>query len=152
MRATAAARGDCFQCIPAPGDHDQRRALPREKFYIPGSLLKVTVDNTNPLAFGMPKVVDVFFDSSPVFKLAPTAAAEKTSAVAWFSGTAPLDSGWAWGQQYLDGGTAVAEASVGEGKVVLLGPEVNFRDQPAGTYKLLFNGLYYGNARPATLP
>ena len=134
------------------GPNGQERALPREKFYIPGSLLKVTVDNTNPLAFGMPKVVDVFFDSSPVFKLAPTAAAEKTSAVAWFSGTAPLDSGWAWGQQYLDGGTAVAEASVGEGKVVLLGPEVNFRDQPAGTYKLLFNGLYYGNARSAALP
>jgi hypothetical protein len=36
--------------------------------------------------------------------------------------------------------------------VVLLGPEVNFRDQPAGTYKFLFNGLYYGNARAANLP
>jgi hypothetical protein len=37
------------------------------------------------------------------------------------------------------------------GKGVLLGPEVNFRDQPHGTYKLLFNGLYYGNAKAATL-
>ena len=45
------------------GPNGQERALPREKFYIPGALLKVTVDNTNPLAFGMPKVVDVFFDS-----------------------------------------------------------------------------------------
>jgi hypothetical protein len=52
-------------------------------------------------------------------------------------------------QQYLDGGTAVAEASVGEGKVALLGPEVNFRDHPHATYKLLFNGLYYGSAKPA---
>ena len=77
---------------------------------------------------------------------------DKTNAVAIFNGAAPLESGWAWGQQYLDGGTAIAEASVGEGKVVLLGPEVNFRDQPAGTYKLLFNGLYYGNARTANLP
>jgi hypothetical protein len=50
--------------------------------------------------------------------------------------------------QYLDGGTAVAEASVGEGKVALLGPEVNFRDHPP-TCKLLFNGLYYGSAKPA---
>jgi hypothetical protein len=41
---------------------------------------------------------------------------------------------------------------VGEGKVVLLGPEVNFRDQPHGTYKLLFNGLYYGSAKAATVP
>ena len=69
----------------------------------------------------------------------------------WFSGTESLDSGWAWGQQYLDGGAALAEATVGEGKVVLLGPEVDFRAQPHGTFKLLFNGLYYGCAKPATL-
>ena len=63
-----------------------------------------------------------------------------------------LDSGWAWGQQYLDGGAAVVDAPVGEGRVLLLGPEVNFRDQPHATYKLLFNGLYYGSAKPAALP
>ena len=62
-----------------------------------------------------------------------------------------LDSGWAWGQQYLDGGTAVAEAAVGEGKVVLLGPEVAFRAQPHGTFKLLFNALYRGNAQEGRL-
>jgi hypothetical protein len=126
------------------------RALPAEKFYIPGSLLKTNIDNTNPLAFGMEKQVDVFFDNSPVFRMEPTAD-KKTNSVGWF-GANSLDSGWAWGQDYLDGGTAIAEASVGEGKVVLLGPEVNFRDQPHGTYKLLFNGLYYGSAKSAPLP
>jgi hypothetical protein len=134
------------------GQDGREHALPREKFYIPGSLLKANVDNTNPLAYGMPATVDVFFDSSPVFKLDPNAAQKHTSSVAWYSGTNVLDSGWAWGQQYLDGGTAVAEATVGEGKIVLLGPEVNFRDQPHGTYKLLFNGVYYGNAQSAALP
>jgi hypothetical protein len=134
------------------GPDGKDRPLPREKFYIPGSLLKASVDNTNPLAYGMPAQVDVFFDSSPVFRLEPDAELKRTAAVAWFSGAEVLDSGWAWGQQYLDGGTAVAEASVGEGKVVLLGPEVNFRDQPHGTYKLLFNGLYYGSAKAAALP
>ena len=114
--------------------------------------MKVNLDNHNPVAYGMPEQVDVFFDSSPVFRVAPNAEMKHTSPVAWFSGPEVLDSGWAWGQQYLDGGTAVAEASVGEGKVVLLGPEVNFRDQPHGTYKLLFNGLYYGNARSVALP
>jgi hypothetical protein len=133
------------------GPDGKDRALPREKFYIPGSLLKVNVDNTNPLAYGMPPVVDVFFDSSPVFKLEPTAEMKHTSAVMWFSGTEPLDSGWAWGQQYLDGGTAVAEATVGEGKVMLLGPEVTFRAQPHATFKLLFNGLYYGAAKETAL-
>jgi hypothetical protein len=134
------------------GPNGAERQLPHDKFYIPGSLLKVDVDNTNPLAYGMPSQVDVFFDSSPVFKLEPNAEIKHTDPVAWFSGTHVLDSGWAWGQQYLDGGTAVAEASVGEGKVVLLGPEVNFRDQPHGTYKFLFNGLYYGSAKSAALP
>ena len=125
--------------------------LPADKFYIPGSLLKMNVDNTNPVAYGMPKTVDVFFDNSPVYQLEPTVEMQKTAPVGWFSGKTVLDSGWAWGQQYLDGGTAVAESTVGEGKVVLLGPEVNFRDQPHGTYKLLFNSLYYGQASSAPL-
>jgi hypothetical protein len=129
------------------GPDGKDRALPREKFYIPGSLLRTHIDNTNPLAYGMPTQVDVFYDNSPVFKMAPDAGQKKTSAVAWFSGTNVLDSGWAWGPQYLDGGTAVAEASVGEGKVMLLGPEVAFRAQPHATFKLLFNGLYAGSAK-----
>jgi len=133
------------------GPDGKERALPREKFYIPGSLLRMNLDNTNPLAYGMGKTVDVFYENSPVFRLGPTVELQHTSPVGWFSGTQVLDSGWAWGQQYLDGGTAVAEATIGEGKVVLLGPEVNFRDQPHGTYKLLFNGLYYGSATPAAL-
>jgi hypothetical protein len=134
------------------GADGSERTLPADKFYVPGSLLKMNVDNSNPLAFGMPKQVDVFFDDSPVFKLRPTVELERTTPVGWFSGKQVLDSGWAWGQQYLDGGTAVAETAVGEGKVVLLGPEVNFRDQPHGTYKLLFNSLYYGSTKAAQLP
>ncbi len=133
------------------GADGKEHNLPREKFYIPGSLLRMNIDNSNPLAYGMPKQVDVFYDNNPVFRMEPTAQMQKTSAVGWFQGTDLLASGWAWGQQYLDGGTAVAEASLGEGKVVLLGPEVNFRDQPHATFKLLFNGLYYGSAKPAAL-
>jgi len=131
-------------------DHKEH-PLPQDKFYVPGSLLKISVDNTNPLAYGMPDKVDVFFDSSPVFKMGPDAAQKKTSAVGWYAGPETLDSGWAWGQQYLNGGTAIAEASLGEGKVVLLGPEVAFRAQPHGTFKFLFNGLYLGSAQSADL-
>jgi Zinc carboxypeptidase len=133
------------------GTDNKPHHLSREKYYIPGSLLKVTVDNSNPLAYGMPPAVDVFFDNSPVFKLQPDAPLKHTSAIAWFSGPKPLVSGWAWGQQYLDGGTAVAEATVGKGRVFLLGPEVTFRGQPHGTFKLLFNGVYYGSAQPLSL-
>ena len=133
------------------GADGRERNLPNDKFYIPGSLLKMNVDNTNPLAFGMPTQVDVFFENSPVFKLEPGMQLQKTSPVGWFTGKEVLSSGWAWGQQYLDGGTAIAESTVGEGKVVLLGPEVNFRDQPHGTYKLLFNSLYYGSSTNTVL-
>ncbi|MBY0503210.1 MAG: peptidase [Bryobacteraceae bacterium] len=133
------------------GPDGKERNLPSDKFYIPGSLVKVKVDNTNPLAYGLAEQVDVFFDNSPVFQLPPDAQQKKTSAVAWYQGTDLLTSGWAWGQQYLNGGTAIAEATVGEGKVILLGPEVAFRAQPHGTFKFLFNGLYYGSVRPAAL-
>jgi hypothetical protein len=133
------------------GADGKEHALPQDKFYVPGSLLKIAVDNTNPIAYGMPDKVDVFYDSSPVFKMSPDANQKKTNSVGWFAGTEVLDSGWAWGQQYLNGGTAVAEATMGEGKVVLLGPEVAFRAQPHGTFKFLFNGLYYGSAKATEL-
>ena len=91
------------------------------------------------------------FTTTAGLRMGPTAAMKKTKTGGWFRGAEVLDSGWAGGKQYLDGGAAVAEASEGEGKVVLLGPEVNFRDQPHGTYKLLFNGLYFGSAKAAAL-
>ena len=50
------------------------RPLPGTKYYIPGGVLQVAVDNTNPTAFGFEKKVDVFFDNSPVMELAPDAA------------------------------------------------------------------------------
>jgi hypothetical protein len=74
------------------------RHLGRDKFYIPGSVLRVSVDPSAPAAWGMPEQVDVFFDSSPVFRLGPDAALRGVRPVAWFASPAPLRSGWAWGQ------------------------------------------------------
>jgi len=51
------------------------------------------------------------------------------------------------GQAYLKGGVAAATADMGKGKLYLLAPEVTFRSQPHGTYKLLFNSIYYGPAK-----
>jgi hypothetical protein len=108
--------------------------------------MRTTIDNTNPLAYGMPKIVEVFFDNSPVFNLGAG-----VKPVASFVGKETLDSGWAWGQDLLDGATAVAEAKVGEGKVLIMGPEVTFRGEPHATFKLLFNGILYGNAESSQL-
>lgn len=129
----------------------QERGLPNEKFYVPGSILQVAIDNSNPLAYGMESKADVFFDNSPVFRLKPEASLQNVKPVAWFDSKESLRSGWAWGQHYLEGGVAVAEAKVGEGKVFFFGPEVIFRAQPHGTFKLFFNALYYGTAESTKL-
>jgi hypothetical protein len=127
------------------------RPLPRESYYVPGSILRITVDNRHPLAFGAPPSIDVYFDDSPVFALVPSSTPDAVRRVGWFEGPQSLRSGWAWGQHYLDGGTALAEAKVGLGTLVLLGPEVTFRAQPHGTFRFLFNSLFYGPARTALL-
>jgi hypothetical protein len=122
------------------------RPLGRDKYYIPGSILQVAVDNSNPLAYGMPNRVNVFFNISPVFRLKPEAALKGVKPVAWFDSGAPLRSGWAWGQKYLQDGVAVIDASVGKGRLFMYGPEIAFRAQPHGTFKLLFNGIYLSKA------
>jgi hypothetical protein len=66
--------------------------------------------------------------------------------VAWYDSPTPLRSGWAWGQQYLDQAVAIVEAPVGKGHLVLFGPEVLWRAQPHGTFKMFFNGIYLGSA------
>jgi len=116
--------------------------LPAAKFFVPGSVLSVKVDTTDPLAAGMLERTDVFFDNSPVFKLGPGADAAGVRAFAWFDSATPVRSGWAWGQKYLEGGVAAVEAPIGKGRVVLYGPEILQRAQPHGTFKLLFNALY----------
>jgi hypothetical protein len=118
--------------------------LPREKFYVPGSVLRARVDTAHPLAWGMEPDVDVFFQASPVFRFTDKAAPGQLDCVAWFNSPKPLRSGWAWGQEHLDNGIAIAEARVGKGRLVLFGPEVAFRAQPHGTFKFLFNGLWLG--------
>jgi len=123
-----------------------------EKFYIPGSVLKVSVDNTAPIAYGIPENLDVMYQNNPVFRLLPDASLKGVRAIAWFSGKEPLRSGWAWGQHYLDGSVAVIEARVGKGKLFLFGPEITFRGQPHGAFKFLFNGIYSAGSTPVKLP
>ena len=117
---------------------------------MPGSILRVKVDSTIPIAHGLPSDVDVFFDNSPVFRLGPNADRAGIKRVAWFDSPRPLRSGWAWGAQHLDGGVAIATADVGQGTLVLFGPEITFRAQPHGTFKFLFNGLYLPSLQGTT--
>jgi hypothetical protein len=124
------------------GDGKDRR-LPSEKYYIPGSILRVSVDSTRAIAWGMPSRADVYFDNSPVFTVAPDALVTGAiKPILWFASATPLRSGWAWGQSYLQGGVTGFEAKVGAGKLYAFGPEITFRAQSHGTLKLVFNALY----------
>ncbi|MEI6739537.1 MAG: M14 metallopeptidase family protein [Gemmatimonadaceae bacterium] len=125
------------------------RSYPGEKYYIPGSLLEVALDTSATIATGMAPRPSIMFDNSPVMKLGADAAAKGVRALATFDTATPLTSGWAWGQELLKGGTAMAEAKVGQGTLWLFGPEILFRAQPHGSFKLLLNALSGGFERPA---
>ena len=126
--------------------------LPQTKFYVPGSVLRTKVDVNDPLAYGMQEQTDVFFDDSPAFRLGAGAAAAGVKRVAWYDSKTPLRSGWAWGQEVLENGAAAVSAKVGKGNVLLFGPEILQRAQPHGTFKFLFNGIYYSQVKPAIVP
>jgi hypothetical protein len=136
--------------VRTPGQPD--RPLTGEEFYIPGSVLQVAVDSTQAGAAGFGSTLDVFFNNSPVFRLEPDAASKGVKPLAWFDSTTPLRSGWAWGQNYLQGGAAAVEADIGKGKLYLFGPEITFRGETHGTFKFLFNGIYAPSNTPAVVP
>jgi len=144
-RATALAR---YLDLPV----SQPLALqPARTFLVPGSVLRAAVDNTFPLGYGFEKEVDVFFDNSPVFQLQPHARRSEVRPFVWFASQMPLRSGWALGQEQLKDMAAAVDVPLGSGHVVLFGPEITFRAQSHGTFKFLFNGIYYGTATEARL-
>jgi hypothetical protein len=131
-------------------------------FYIPGSILRITVDNQNPVAYGMPRESAAFFINSPAFAVgrrpnrfedAPStgepAKPANVRVVAEYPRSGLLMSGWMLGEQVLAGQSAVIEAGVDKGRVVLLGFRTQHRGQPHGTYKLLFNAMLLGASEPA---
>jgi hypothetical protein len=123
------------------------KPLSHDQFYIPGSIMHATVAQNSPTTWGMPADTDFYFDESPVFALTAEAFNSGIRPLAWYTKENALRSGWAWGADYLKDGVAAFEAPVGQGKFVAFGPEVTFRSQTHGTFKLLFNTLY-GTQKP----
>ena len=119
--------------------------LPRDKHYVPGSVLRVEVDNTLPLGYGFEREVDVFFDDSRSFT--PSHGAyPAVRRIAWYPNTTPLRSGWALGQEELNQFGAAMDAPLGRGRLLVFGPEITYRAQPHGTFKFLFNAILYPHA------
>jgi len=143
---------------------DAVAGLRANEFYIPGTILKVRVDETHPVAWGMPKEAAAFFVDSPVFEVgyprgragdaraATPSKPEGIDIVATYPERDVLLSGWLLGDRYLHNKAAVVQAAVERGRVVLLGFRTQHRGQPHGTFKLLFNSLLLGAYEKAAAP
>ncbi len=132
------------------GENGELEPVSREEYYVPGSILRVRVDDEVLVAAGVGSETPVSFENSPVFDLTAdaVAAGDESSVhpIAWFDSETSLLSGWAWGQERLKDGIAMAEASVGDGTLYLFGPLITRRAQPHATFKLLFNAIALSNA------
>jgi hypothetical protein len=115
--------------------------LSTKEFFCPGSTLRVTIDNTNPLAYGMPAEGLVLFHYSPAFDVVATDFNDRNDIVVRYADRNVERSGWLNGEKYIAGKTAMASMAYGQGKVVLIGFRTQNRAQTHGTYKFLFNAL-----------
>ena len=113
----------------------------RDRFFCPGSLLRITVDPTHPVGFGMPANADAMFvDNDGYVPLGPA------EIVARYPERSLLRSGWIIGEAELQGAGAVLEVPSGRGRIIMLTFRVQHRGQTWGTFKLLLNSLYYATA------
>jgi hypothetical protein len=114
-------------------------------YYTPGSVHDVAVEHGSPATHGLGDRVNILHSHSPVFRVEEGAPGVRV--LARYDSPDPLVSGWAWGQERLNGGASMLEADLGQGKLFLFGPKITFRGQSHGTFPLLFNGIFYGTAQ-----
>ncbi len=109
------------------------------EFYAPGSLLDVEFDRASPLVAGLtaPRPA-IWFESSPAFEITDPSAA---TAVARYTRSTHLLSGWLLGGEKLDGKAAMVDVRRGKGRVVLYGFRPQYRAQTLATLPLIWNAL-----------
>jgi hypothetical protein len=120
-------------------------------FYCPGSLVRLTVDTTQPVAFGMPGETVAVVTGGEAFdiNLGPGSnpGEREVKVVARFAAKDLLASGYVSGEKAVMGKPALLEARFGRGRVVLFAFRPQFRGQPFGTFRFLLNAVYLASAR-----
>jgi hypothetical protein len=117
--------------------------LDRGDFFTGGSLMEVHTDPTHPIMAGMPDRAAVFVQRSPVFEVLPGFRGRVLAR--YQDAGSPLMSGYLLGEEHLHGRAAALEVDHGEGRVILIGFRPQWRGQPHGTFRVLFNAaLYHG--------
>ena len=117
---------------------------PSKEFFCPGSTLRVEVDTSHPLGYGMPSGALALFWDSPVFSIDSSYFNDRYHVVVSYPERDILQSGWLVGEEHLSNRAAVVSVTYGKGRVILYGFRVQFRATTHGTFKLLFNGLLGG--------
>lgn len=134
---------------PAAADGDE---APPASYYCPGSILRITVDNSHPVAFGMPMEAMAFQSGGQAWDVSLLSDFNKgdraVRSIARYATRNILASGWLSGERLVAGRTILAEARHGRGRVILFGFRPQFRGQSFGTFKFVLNALYLGSAKP----
>jgi hypothetical protein len=118
---------------------DPTRGVARTEFYCPGSVLRIQVDTSTPIGWGMADEAAAYFETSRAFE---TSAPSVRSIARYAPADRLLMSGWLLGADRIGGLHAALDVPYGKGRVVLFAFRPQFRAQPHGTFKLLFNALY----------
>ncbi|MGE5246644.1 MAG: M14 family zinc carboxypeptidase [Betaproteobacteria bacterium] len=121
---------------------DLKKGLTRDQHFAPGAILRVEVDTTNPIGYGVASETYGFYINSPFFSLGEGFASQSTSVVARYPNTNVLASGWLKGEEYMAGRAAVVSIDMHPGRVVLFGLRPQHRAQTHATFPMLFNALY----------
>ena len=118
----------------------------RTQFYVPGSILRLELDTTHPLAKEMSKDTIAWAEDSPVFEITHDAnssvPAVNVHIIGWYPRDKdPLLSGWLLGGERIKGKAALVEVTMGKGRIILFGFRPQYRAQSLATYPLFFNAL-----------
>ncbi|MBS1794318.1 MAG: hypothetical protein JSS81_10715 [Acidobacteria bacterium] len=112
--------------------------LKRSEFYNPGSIVRLDVDTTKPLAKGLRADTAAYFTDSSAFEVTDET---KVTTIARYAAKDALLSGWMLGEKYLNGKAALVETAYGRGKIVLFAFRPQHRGQSWATFPLIFNAL-----------
>ena len=116
--------------------------LPRREYYTGGSIMRIIVDTAQPVMAGMPPLADVFVFNSPVFT---TLGDFQGAVLAKYSNEGRiLRSGYLKGEHYMQGMAAALDVKHDRGHVVLLAFQPQWRGQSTGTFRIVFNSVFFG--------
>jgi hypothetical protein len=126
--------------------------LQPNQFFCSGTLLKVEIREPNhPVVAGLPADPTVMFERNVAFDTKPGFRGKILAA--YPKERNPLRSGYLVGPEHLQGKAAALDVEYGKGHVILIGFRTQWRAQAHGTYKFLFNALYYNpSMAPESVP